>query len=162
MTITMTMTSKKGMNSKIIIYTDGSSRGNPGPGGYGIVLISGSHRKELSKGYKLTTNNRMELLAVIVGLEALKSENCSVTIYTDSKYVADAVEKKWVFQWEQKNFKRKKNIDFWKRFLIIYRKHQIKFIWIKGHDNNKENEICDKLAVKASNSSNLLVDEGYI
>ncbi len=150
------------MNSKIIIYTDGSSRGNPGPGGYGIVLISGRHRKEFSKGYKLTTNNRMELLAVIVGLEALKSENCSVTIYTDSKYVADAVEKKWVFQWEQKNFKRKKNIDFWKRFLIIYRKHQIKFIWIKGHDNNKENEICDKLAVKASNSSNLLVDEGYI
>ena len=149
------------MNSKIIIYTDGSSRGNPGPGGYGIVLISGRHRKELSKGYKLTTNNRMELLAVIVGLEALKSENCSVTIYTDSKYVADAVEKKWVFQWEQKNFKRKKNVDLWKRFLIVYRKHQIKFIWIKGHDNNKENEICDKLAVKASGSSNLLNDEGY-
>ena len=149
------------MNSKIIIYTDGSSRGNPGPGGYGIVLISGRHRKELLKGYKLTTNNRMELLAVIVGLEALKSENCSVTIYTDSKYVADAVEKKWVFQWEQKNFKRKKNVDLWKRFLIVYRKHQIKFVWIKGHDNNKENEICDKLAVKASGSSNLLNDEGY-
>lgn len=103
----------------------------------------------------------MELLAVIVGLEALKSENSSVTIYTDSKYVADAVEKKWVFQWEQKNFKRKKNVDLWKRFLLVYRKHQIKFIWIKGHDNNKENEICDKLAVKASNSSNLLVDDGY-
>jgi len=148
--------------SKITIYTDGAARGNPGPGGYGVVLMSGPHRKELSAGFALTTNNRMELLAVIVGLEALKNANSQVTIYSDSKYVVDAVEKKWVFGWEKKGFKKKKNIDLWKRFLKIYPKHQIKFIWVKGHANIKENERCDQLAVEASHKSNLPEDFGYI
>ena len=125
---------------KITIYTDGAARGNPGPGGYGIVLMSGQHRKELSQGYKLTTNNRMELLAVIVALEALKVPDSEVTIYTDSKYVADAVEKGWVFDWEKKQFKKKKNPDLWIRFLKAYRKHQVKFHWVKGHANIPENE----------------------
>lgn len=146
---------------QIIIYTDGAARGNPGPGGYGAVLKYNEKRKELSQGYRLTTNNRMELLAVIVALETLKIPNSIVTIYTDSKYVADAVEKGWVFQWEAKNFKKKKNPDLWKRFLLIYPKHKIKFIWIKGHANVPENERCDELAVSASESNNLLVDEVY-
>jgi len=147
---------------KIIVYTDGAAKGNPGPGGYGIVLISGNHRKELSEGFEYTTNNRMELLAVIVALEALKFEPSEVTIYTDSKYVAEAVEKGWVFGWEKVQFKKKKNPDLWMRFLKIYRRHQVKFIWIKGHASNKENERCDWLAVQASNSSNLSKDNGYI
>lgn len=147
--------------AKIIIYTDGSALGNPGPGGYGIVLISGGFRKELLQGYKLTTNNRMELLAVIVALETLKVENSDVTIYSDSKYVVDAVEKKWVFSWKSKGFKNKKNPDLWLRFLNIYEKHNISFIWVKGHSNNKENEVCDKLAVAAANSKNLFIDEYY-
>jgi len=146
---------------QIIVYTDGAARGNPGPGGYGLVMMHKNLRKELSEGYRLTTNNRMELLAVIVALEALKIENSRVCIYTDSKYVSDAVEKGWVFQWEAKNFKKKKNPDLWKRFLAVYSKHQVKFVWIKGHANIKENERCDELAVKASESNNLLVDEVY-
>jgi len=146
---------------KITIYTDGAARGNPGKGGYGTVLMSGKHRKELSQGYKHTTNNRMELLAVIVGLEALKNEGSSVTIYSDSKYVVDAIEKKWVFGWEKKGFKDKKNPDLWKRLLRVYPKHIIKLIWIKGHSNIKENERCDQLAVEASFKDNLLEDEGY-
>jgi ribonuclease HI len=150
------------MPQPITIYTDGASRGNPGPGGFGVVLISGKHRKEFSQGYKLTTNNRMELLAVIAALEALLIENSDVTIYTDSKYVVDAVEKKWVFGWEKKNFAGKKNPDLWKRFLNIYRKHKVKFVWVKGHAENKENYLCDKLAVNASLNSNLLNDLGYI
>ena len=150
------------MNNEIIIYTDGAARGNPGPGGYGIVLKAGKHRKEMSQGYKLTTNNRMELLAVIVALEQLKNKNRNVTIYTDSKYVVDAVEKKWLFNWEKTNFKKKKNPDLWKRFLKIYPDHNIKFIWIKGHNDNVENEVCDRLAVEASKEANLLVDEEYI
>jgi ribonuclease HI len=148
--------------SKITIYTDGAARGNPGPGGYGVVLMSGPHRKELSGGFALTTNNRMELLAVIVGLETLKKANSDVTIYSDSKYVVDAVEKKWVFGWQKKGFKNKKNPDLWKRFLKIYPKHQVKFIWVKGHANIKENERCDQLAVKASHQSNLPDDVGYV
>lgn len=150
------------MSHDITIYTDGAASGNPGPGGYGIVLISGTHRKELAQGYQCTTNNRMELLAVIVALETLKHKGNNVTIYTDSKYVVDAVEKKWVFDWEKKDFKKKKNPDLWKRFLAIYRKHNVNFIWIKGHNQNKENERCDKLAVKASKSKYLLVDEEYV
>lgn len=146
----------------IIVYTDGAASGNPGPGGYGVVLLSGDHRKELSQGFKLTTNNRMELLAVIVALEALKQENSKVTVYTDSKYVADAVEKGWVFNWEKKAFKKKKNPDLWIRFLKIYRNQNVKFIWIKGHDNIPENERCDRLAVIASRQANLLEDKGYI
>ncbi|MFC2137054.1 ribonuclease HI [Bacteroidota bacterium] len=149
------------MANNIVIYTDGAASGNPGPGGYGVVLMSGKHRKELSQGYRKTTNNRMELLAVIVALEALKINNSDVTIYSDSKYVVDAVEKGWIFSWEQKRFKKKKNPDLWIRFLKVYRNHNIKFVWVKGHDNNIENERCDKLAVEASKLPYLLIDEGY-
>jgi len=145
----------------ITIYTDGAAQGNPGPGGYGIVLMSGNHRKEISKGYKLTTNNRMELLAVIVALESLKIPGSRVTIYTDSRYVADAVKKKWVFDWEKKGFRKRKNPDLWQRFLMAYRKHNVNFVWVKGHANIPENEVCDRLAVEASKSPNLPDDEGY-
>lgn len=150
------------MPPKVVLFTDGAASGNPGPGGFGAVLISGPHRKEISGGFRLTTNNRMELLAVISGLEALKAENCVVTVYTDSKYVADAVEKKWVFGWEKKEFARKKNPDLWIRFLKIYRKHQVRFVWIKGHNAIPENERCDILAVEASKGVNLPEDEGYV
>jgi ribonuclease HI len=150
------------MSHKITIYTDGAASGNPGPGGYGVVMMSGVHRKELSGGYKLTTNNRMELLAVIVALEALKSENCEVTVYTDSKYVADAVTKGWLFSWVTKQFKGKKNPDLWMRFLESYKKHKVKFVWIKGHASIVENERCDQLAVQASRAPNLPRDEGYV
>ncbi|MEN8120818.1 MAG: ribonuclease HI [Bacteroidota bacterium] len=149
------------MPQNIIIYTDGAARGNPGPGGYGTVLISGKHRKELSGGFKLTTNNRMELLAVIIGLEALKNTGSNVTIYSDSKYVVDSVEKGWVFNWVKKAFKGKKNSDLWQRFLKVYPKHHLKLIWIKGHANIKENERCDQLAVEASFLPNLPDDNGY-
>src|SRR6478736_4311653 len=125
----------------IIIYTDGSSRGNPGPGGYGVVLKYKEHRKELSEGFRKTTNNRMELLAVIAGLESLKQEGQHVKIFSDSKYVVDAVEKGWLWGWEKKNFKDKKNPDLWKRFIKIYRKHKVKFEWLKGHAGDIENEI---------------------
>lgn len=146
---------------KVTIYTDGAAQGNPGPGGYGVVLISGKHRKELSQGYKRTTNNRMELLAVIVALEALKIPGSEVTIYSDSRYVVDAIEKGWVFEWAKKNFKKKKNADLWQRFLKIYPKHRVKLVWIKGHAHNYENELCDRLAVQAAQGPNLLDDEGY-
>ncbi len=145
----------------IIIYTDGSAKGNPGNGGYGIVMISGAYRKELAEGFKLTTNNRMELLAVIVALESVKSMNSEIIIYSDSKYVVNAVEKKWVFGWEKKNFNRKKNPDLWIRFLRVYRKHRVSFVWVKGHANNKENERCDVLAVQAADNNVLQVDEWY-
>lgn len=145
----------------VIIYTDGAAKGNPGNGGYGTVMISGKLRKEISQGFQLTTNNRMELLAVIAGLENLKSLQETVTIYSDSKYVVDAVNKKWLFGWEKKNFNKKKNHDLWIRFLISYRKHLVTFIWIKGHNDNLENERCDYLAVKASEGNGLLKDEWY-
>ena len=150
------------MPGEIIIYTDGASSGNPGPGGYGVVLISGKHRLEKSEGFRLTTNNRMELMAVIVGLEALKIPGSRVVIYTDSKYVADSVEKGWVFQWESRAFKKKKNPDLWIRFLKVYRKHNVRFVWIRGHSNNIENEICDRLAVSAYSNSRLQEDTGYL
>ena len=146
----------------ITIYTDGASRGNPGPGGFGAVLISGSHRKEISQGFRHTTNNRMELLSVIVALEALKKEGQEVTIYSDSQYVVYAVEKKWVFGWEKKNFSGKKNADLWSRFLRVFRKHKVKFVWVRGHASNKENNYCDELAVAAAQGSNLLIDDGYM
>jgi len=149
------------MTPKITIYTDGAARGNPGPGGYGVVMMSGVHRKELSEGFRLTTNNRMELLAVIVALEQLKNKNSQVVVYTDSKYVVDAVTQGWLFDWEKKRFNKKKNPDLWIRFLSIYRKHTITFLWIKGHANNKENERCDQLAVDASFKTELLVDTVY-
>ena len=145
----------------IIIYTDGAASGNPGPGGYGIVLKAGRHRKELSGGYSHTTNNRMELLAVIKALEALKKPGSRVTIYTDSRYVADAVKKGWVFEWEKKGFRKKKNPDLWKRFLEVFRKHRVEFVWIRGHADIPENERCDRLAVEASRKAGLVPDPGY-
>jgi ribonuclease HI len=147
--------------AEIIIYTDGAAKGNPGNGGYGTILISGKFRKELSEGYKLTTNNRMELLAVIVGLEALKTENNDVTIYSDSKYVIDSIEKNWIVNWLKTDFKGKKNKDLWLQLLQTYKKQKVKFVWVKGHSGNIENENCDKLAVKASEKKTLLIDEVY-
>lgn len=146
---------------KVTVYTDGSARGNPGRGGYGVVMLSGTHRKELSAGYRLTTNNRMELLAVIVALESMKMDNLMITIVTDSKYVCESVEKRWVFGWAQKGFAGKKNPDLWRRFLPLYAKHQVKFRWIKGHAGHAENERCDVLATTAADGGNLLVDDYY-
>jgi len=145
----------------VTIYTDGAARGNPGNGAYGTILLFGEHTKELSQGFRLTTNNRMELLAVIVGLEALIKKKISVNIFSDSKYVVDSVEKGWVFSWEKKNFKKKKNVDLWKRFLLIYRKHNVKFTWVKGHAGNLYNERCDELAVIAAQGDNLKIDEVF-
>ena len=145
----------------ITIYTDGAAKGNPGRGGYGVVMMSGKHKKEIAEGYRNTTNNRMELLSVIVALEAIKKENAVVQIFSDSKYVVDAVEKGWVFGWQKKGFKGKKNVDLWQRFLQIYPKHQVKLNWVKGHAGNLYNERCDELAVKAAEGETLLVDEGY-
>lgn len=124
-------------------------------------MISGTHRKEISEGYRITTNNRMELLSVIVALEALKNAGSEVTIYSDSKYVVDSVEKNWVFNWEKKNFSGKKNSDLWMRFLLVYRRHKVRFVWVKGHAENKENNRCDELAVEASFGKNLKVDSWY-
>lgn len=145
----------------ILLYTDGAAKGNPGPGGYGLVLIYKQHRKELSEGFRLTTNNRMELLAVIKGLEALKGEGFQVKVISDSKYVVDSVEKGWLHNWVKKNWKNVKNVDLWKRFLPIYKKHKVQFQWIKGHAGHPENERCDRLAVMASEGMNLLIDDGY-
>ncbi len=147
--------------ARVVIYTDGSALGNPGRGGYGVVLLSPPHhRKELSCGYRLTTNNRMELLGVIVGLEALKVR-CEVVVYSDSRYVVDAVEKGWVFGWEKKGFKGKKNPDLWARFLDVYRRHEVRFEWVKGHADNPLNERCDELAQAAARGAELLEDTGY-
>ena len=149
------------MANPILIYTDGSALGNPGPGGYGIVLLSGHYRKELAQGFRLTTNNRMELLAVIIALETLKNPEPHVTVYSDSKYVIDSISKGWVFNWVKKGFKGKKNADLWRRYLQIHDKHNVKFEWVKGHSNIPENERCDRLAVSAANGKHLLVDQGY-
>jgi len=145
----------------IEIYTDGAAKGNPGPGGYGVILKKGEHEKELSQGYRHTTNNRMELMAVIAGLEAMKKDELNIVVFSDSKYVVDAVEKGWVFGWVKKNFKDKKNPDLWLRFLELYKKHKVKFKWIKGHNDHPYNERCDRLAVAAAEGKHLLVDEGY-
>lgn len=145
----------------IVIYTDGAAKGNPGPGGYGVVMKFNKHRKELSGGFRKTTNNRMELLAVIVAIEQLKVGTIPVTIYSDSKYVVDAVEKKWLWNWQKKGFKGKANIDLWKRFLPLYEKYDIRFTWVKGHAGNIENERCDELAVEAAEMPNLPADKGY-
>lgn len=145
----------------IKLYTDGAAKGNPGNGGYGTVLLFGKHRKELSEGFRMTTNNRMELLAVIAGLEALNTNEHPVTIYSDSKYVVDAINKGWLNGWVKKGFKGKKNIDLWKRFLPLQKRFKLKFVWVKGHAGNIENERCDQLAVKAAEGSNLLIDEGF-
>lgn len=147
--------------SKINIYTDGAARGNPGPGGYGVVLEYQGKIKELAEGFRLTTNNRMELLAVIVGLEQIKDSKHQIIIYSDSKYVVDAVNQKWVFGWEKNNYRKKKNADLWKRFLKVYRKHKIELQWVKGHSGHPQNERCDYLAVQSSNSSSLQIDKEY-
>lgn len=145
----------------VTIYTDGAASGNPGPGGYGVVMESGKHRKELWGGYRRTTNNRMELMAVIVGLESLKRPGMEVTVVSDSKYVVDAVEQRWVFGWEKKGFAKKKNPDLWKRFLEVYRKHTVRFKWVRGHNGHPQNELCDQLAVAASQQADLPADENY-
>jgi len=146
---------------KIKIYTDGAARGNPGPGGYGVILEYQGKTKELSEGFRLTTNNRMELLAVIVGLEEIKESQHQIIIYSDSKYVVDAVNKNWVFNWEKNNYKKKKNPDLWKRFLKIYRQYNVKLEWVKGHAGHIQNERCDYLAVQSSNSRDLQIDRSY-
>ena len=142
------------------IFTDGSSRGNPGSGGYGVVMLYKGNRKELSQGYKNTTNNRMELTAVIKALQAVKNNSIEITIYSDSKYVVESVEKGWVWNWKKKKFKKKKNIDLWETFIPLYKKFKIKFIWVKGHAGIKENERCDELANLAQ-SKKLISDIGY-
>jgi ribonuclease HI len=150
------------MSQQILMYTDGSSRGNPGPGGYGVILISGQHRKELSQGYRRTTNNRMELMAVIAGLEALKKEGMTVTIYSDSQYIVKAISEGWLRNWMATNFKGgKKNRDLWTQYHELADKHNIRLVWVKGHANNPYNNRCDELATAAADGSNLLIDEGY-
>lgn len=152
------------MNEKrqtIYLYTDGSSRGNPGPGGYGAILRCGSYEKELSGGFRLTTNNRMELLAVISGLEAIRWENADVEIWSDSSYVVNAINEHWLDSWKRKGFKGKKNMDLWMRFDGIYQRHNVTFHWLKGHAGHPENERCDALAVAAACAPVLPPDEGY-
>jgi ribonuclease HI len=150
------------MADEVTIYTDGACSGNPGPGGYGVVLMSGRHRKELSEGFRLTTNNRMELLAAIKGLEALKRDGTVVKLYTDSQYLVNAVNNGWLFNWEMKRFAKKKNQDLWLRFLEVYRRHIVSLIWVKGHNNDPLNERCDTLAVEASRAPALSEDEGFV
>jgi ribonuclease HI len=146
----------------IRIYTDGAAQGNPGRGGYGTILKYGGHEKELSEGFRLTTNNRMELLAVIKGLEAIKKEGLPVTIYSDSKYVVDSIEKGWIWNWEKKkDFAKKANPDLWKQYILLHHKFKPKFVWIKGHAGHIENERCDQLAVAAAEGSHLKVDVEY-
>ena len=148
---------------EVYIFTDGAAKGNPGPGGYGVVmeLVGKNYRREFFEGFRLTTNNRMELLAVIVGLEKLKKPGTSVLVVSDSKYVVDSVLKSWVFGWEKKGFAGKKNPDLWRRFLKIYRQHKVDFKWIKGHNNHPQNERCDQLAVMASAQKQLSIDAYY-
>lgn len=148
---------------KVNVYTDGACSGNPGKGGYGIIMewVGQPYIKEFSEGFRLTTNNRMELLAVIVALEQLKKEGIEVMIYSDSKYVVDSVEKGWVFNWLKKGFKDKKNADLWRRFLKVYKKHKVKFHWIRGHNEHPQNERCDQLAVKAAQRTKLHIDEAF-
>lgn len=146
----------------ITIYTDGSALGNPGPGGFGVVLLAGPYRKEIARGFRLTTNNRMELMAVCVALEALKYDGSQVTVYSDSRYVVDAVTKGWLFGWVKKGFAGKKNPDLWMRFLRSYNRHDVRFVWVKGHAETVENNRCDQLAVAAANDrTRWNEDSGY-
>lgn len=145
----------------IRIYTDGAAQGNPGPGGYGTILKFGKHVREISQGFRLTTNNRMELLAVIAGLEAIRKSGIPVTVYSDSKYVVEAIEKGWLWGWEKKDFKKKANPDLWQRYIPLHKKYHPKFVWIKGHAGHSENERCDQLAVAAAESRDWLVDSEY-
>ena len=143
------------------MFTDGAAKGNPGPGGFGVILRYKNREKEISAGYRRTTNNRMELMAVIAGLEALNKDGLDVTIYSDSKYVVEAIEKKWIYGWMKTGFKKKKNPDLWMRLMRSYVKHKIKFVWVKGHFGHPENERCDRLAVEAAEGFPLLIDEVY-
>lgn len=145
----------------ITIHTDGAASGNPGPGGFGAILHAGKHQRELSGGFRRTTNNRMELLAVIVALEAIKDDGQEVLVVSDSKYVVDAVEQRWVFGWEKKAFAQKKNPDLWKRYLLVHRRHRVRFQWIRGHNGHPLNERCDQLAVAARNQPDLPPDVEY-
>lgn len=145
----------------ILLFTDGAAKGNPGPGGYGAILQYGSKEKELSEGFRMTTNNRMELLAVIVGLEAIKKTGWEVKVVSDSKYVVDAVTKKWLDGWVKKGFKGKKNRDLWERYLRAAKDQKVTFQWVKGHAGHPENERCDQLAVKAAASAHLKVDKAF-
>jgi ribonuclease HI len=145
----------------VSIYTDGAAKGNPGPGGFGTILRFGKHEKELSGGFRKTTNNRMELMAVIAGLEALTKEGLEITIYSDSKYFIDAIDKKWIYGWMKSGFNKKKNQDLWMRLMRSYVKHKVKLIWVKGHAGHPENERCDRLAVEAAEGFQLAIDEAY-
>jgi ribonuclease HI len=146
----------------VTMYTDGAARGNPGPGGYGVILMSGNHRKEISQGYRKTTNNRMELMAVIAGLQNLKRNNLNITIYTDSQYVAKAIQQGWLKKWIATEFRGgKKNKDLWMQFHELAKKHRLNFIWVKGHADNPFNNRCDELATAAADGYNLLIDEEY-
>lgn len=149
------------MSDYINIYTDGSARGNPGPGGYGVILRYRQSVKEISQGYRLTTNNRMELLAVVVALESLKTNQIPVRIFSDSKYVIDAIQKRWVYGWQAKGFNKKKNKDLWMRYLAVARSFRIELVWVKGHNGHPENERCDILAVEAALGKNLLIDQYF-
>jgi len=146
---------------EVVLYTDGAAKGNPGPGGFGLILQSGPHYKEVSQGFRHTTNNRMELLSVIVGIEMLKVEGCKVTVYSDSRYVVDSVEKKWIDGWQKRGWKKVKNPDLWKRYLEIASNHQVSFKWIRGHNGHPMNERCDRLAVEASVGRDLKIDQWY-
>lgn len=145
----------------ITIFTDGAAKGNPGPGGYGVVMKYNHHRKELSEGFRHTTNNRMELLAVIRALQELKVRDIPVTIYSDSKYVVDAIEKGWLWGWQKKGFQDKKNPDLWRIYIPLHVRYKPKFVWVKGHAGHPENERCDQLAVAAAERPNLPADEEY-
>jgi len=149
------------MTQQLVIYTDGSARGNPGPGGYGVVMLWGAKRKELSQGFRKTTNNRMELMAVTAALESLKREALDIVIYSDSAYVVNAVEKGWLNNWLRTGFKGKKNDDLWRRYAALAQKHRIRFVWVKGHAENVLNNRCDQLATAAADSGQWLIDEGY-
>lgn len=149
------------MADQLIIYTDGAARGNPGPGGYGVILMMGKHYKELSGGYRMTTNNRMELMAVIMALKQLKRDGMDILIYTDSTYVVNAVEKGWLYNWLKTGFKGKKNADLWREYYNLAQKHKVRFQWVKGHADNPYNNKCDALATRAADGNNLLIDTGY-
>lgn len=151
--------------TQVTIYTDGACSGNPGPGGYGTILQSGKHERELAQGYRRTTNNRMELMAVVAGLKIL-TRPCSVTLYSDSRYVVDGIEKGWAKSWKARGWKKADkqpalNADLWALILDLIAKHQVKLVWVKGHASNPGNNRCDALAVAASKSGNVIVDEGY-
>lgn len=149
------------LSEPVHIYTDGACSGNPGPGGFGVIMVWKGKRKEISKGYRLTTNNRMELMACIMGLEALKNDNTPVIIYSDSKYVCDAILKKWLFSWHMKGYNKIKNPDLWIRFYKLYKTHEVKMVWIKGHAGHPMNEACDRMAVASANSTTHLTDSWY-